>query len=369
MRVLAVREVGDLLVRLHHHRREVVLLLGEPARDRGVVARRVRERLGRQRLARAERQLPLGVLELLQHGVVHLGPGHDRREREVLRRRADHRRPADVDVLDHLVLGRPATRGGPLERVEVHAHQVDELDLLLLGGEHVIGVVAQRQQPGVELRMERLDPAAHDLGEAGEVLDRADLQPRLGELARGAAGRDQLDAELRQPAREIGDAALVGHRQQRAPDADVTRLRHLGRTIQAAGGGVPRARRSARPGSDSGHARTVTCRGSAGSTVTAPRAISATTPVSRSCSTGRSAARTSSAAGRPGSVDRPLGDDRPGVDALVDEVDGHAEHLHPVGDGLLDRRRCPGKAGSSAGCTLMTRCGKRARNPGSSSCM
>ena len=238
MRVLAVREVGDLLVRVHHHRREVVLLLGEPAGDRGVVARGVRERLGRQRLARAERQLPLGVLELLQHGVVHLGPGHDRREREVLRRRADHRRPADVDVLDHLVLGRTAAGGGPLERVEVHAHEVDELDALLLGGEHVVGVVAQREQPGVELRVQRLDAAAHDLGEAGEVLDRTHLEARLRELAGGAAGRDQLDAELRQPAGEIGDPPLVGHRQQRAPDADVTRLRHLGRTIQAVGGGV-----------------------------------------------------------------------------------------------------------------------------------
>jgi hypothetical protein len=31
------------------------------------------------------------------------------------------------------------------------------------------GRVAERQQAGVELGMERLDPAVHDLGEAGEV--------------------------------------------------------------------------------------------------------------------------------------------------------------------------------------------------------
>src|SRR5918995_2045400 len=32
-----------------------------------------------------------------------------------------------------------------------------------------------------------------------------------------------------------------------------------------------------------------------------------------------------------------LRDDRPGVDALVDEVDGHAHHAHPVVDRLLYR--------------------------------
>ena len=108
VRVLAVREVGDLLVGVQQQRREVVLLLDEPARDRAVVAGGVGERLGGERLARAERELAAGVLELLQHRVVAGRVDHDRREGEVLRRRADHRRAADVDVLDHLVLGRAA---------------------------------------------------------------------------------------------------------------------------------------------------------------------------------------------------------------------------------------------------------------------
>ena len=70
VRVLAVGEVGDLLVGRHQQRREVLLLLDEPARDRGVVAGGVGERLGGERLARAERQPAVGVLELLQHRVV-----------------------------------------------------------------------------------------------------------------------------------------------------------------------------------------------------------------------------------------------------------------------------------------------------------
>src|SRR4029077_12474320 len=57
----------------------------------------------------------------------------------------------------------------------------------------------------------------HDLREAREVLDVANVEPGGLELARGAARRDHLDAELGEAAREVADAALVGHRQQRAP--------------------------------------------------------------------------------------------------------------------------------------------------------
>ena len=41
--------------------------------------------------------------------------------------------------------------------------------------------------------------------------------------------------------------------------------------------------------------------------------------------------------GRLGEVERALEDDRAGVDALIDEVDGDTEHLHAVGERLLDR--------------------------------
>jgi hypothetical protein len=81
----------------------------------------------------------------------------------------DHRGTADVDVLDDLLVNRAALGGRALERVEVHAHQVHELDGVLLGGAEVLVVVAYRQQPRVELGVQRLDPAVHDLGEAGEL--------------------------------------------------------------------------------------------------------------------------------------------------------------------------------------------------------
>ena len=72
--------------------------------------------------------------------------------------------------------------------------------------------------------MQRLDAAVHDLREAGEVLDARTSSPASRSSARGPAGGDHLDAQLGEPAGEVDDAALVGHRQQRAPDADVAGL-------------------------------------------------------------------------------------------------------------------------------------------------
>ena len=149
---------------------------------------------------------------------------HDGAERVVLGRRADHRRAADVDVLDHLGLVGPHARRGALERIEVDDHQVDVLDLVLTGRAHVVGVVARGEQAGIELGVQRLDPAVHDLREAGEVVDGAHRDAGALECLRGAAGRDHLDTELREPGREVDDAALVGNRQQCAPDPDGARL-------------------------------------------------------------------------------------------------------------------------------------------------
>ena len=264
MRVLAVGEVGDLLVGAQDHGREVVELLGEPARDRRVVARRAGERLGGEALARAEREVAVEVGELLEDRVVALGLDHDGGEREVLRGGPDHRRAADVDVLDHVVVGGAAARRGLLERVEVHAHEVDELDRVVLGRDHVGRVVAAREQAGVELRVQRLDAAAHDLGEAGEVLDRAHREARGLERLRRPAGRHELDVERGQALRELHDARLVRHGEQRTSDANLAWLCHRGRTIvtrrsaRAAGWpgrSGPRRGRSAAPPRRAGRAR------------------------------------------------------------------------------------------------------------------
>ena len=67
----------------------------------------------------------------------------------------------------------PRCRRHALERVEVHADQVDRLDLVLVQRVHVGALGADREQPGMDARVERLHAAVEDLGEAGVVLDRA----------------------------------------------------------------------------------------------------------------------------------------------------------------------------------------------------
>jgi hypothetical protein len=160
-------------------------------------------------------------LQLREHRLVGVGVADDGRERVVLRRRAQHRRAADVDVLDDLDLGGVAGRDRALERVEVDAHEVDELDLVFGRLAQMTRVVSDREHAGVQARVQRLDPAVHDLREAGEPLDRAHLQTRGLELARRAAGRDDLDPERGQALGERHHPALVGDGQQRAPDADL----------------------------------------------------------------------------------------------------------------------------------------------------
>ena len=149
----------------------------------------------------------------------------------VLRRGADHRRPADVDVLDRDPLVDLVAGDGLLERVEVDADQVDRLDPLALEHRHVLGVVAPRQQRRVQPRVQGLHAAVEDLGLAGELGDVGDLEPRLAQGARGAAGREDLDPLRGQRPGEVGDAGLVGDRDQRPAHPDRAVAHGLGRGV------------------------------------------------------------------------------------------------------------------------------------------
>ena len=291
-----------------------------------------------------EREPPVGRAQLGEHGLVVGGVDDDGRERAVLGGGADHRGPADVDVLDRLGRRGVGAGDGALEGVEVDADEVDGLDRVLGGGAQVLVVVAQREQAGVEAGVQRLHAPVHHLGEAGEVLDGAHRQAGGGELAGGAAGRDELDAELAQAAGEVDDPGLLGDRQQRAAHPhgagrgalagrrlgscrmprleSIQPVRSRGdRLLVAGGGGRDRARGA----------------GSRGRVRSAPRANRRTASGSSVCSSGRSACSTSLGVARVGQLAGALQDHGAAVDAGVDEVDGDAEDLDPVVERLLDR--------------------------------
>src|ERR1700761_6201706 len=107
---------------------------------------------------------------------------------------------------------------------------------------------ARRPAPGGGGRV--LPPPVEDLFLAGELGDVGPLDPGLAQRRRGAAGGEDLDPERRQRFAEVGDAGLVGDRDEGAADADrVVRARRGGGVAGGVGGGL--AHRSATVGRSS----------------------------------------------------------------------------------------------------------------------
>ena len=197
-------------------------------------------------------------------------------------------------------------------------------------------VVAAREQRRVQPRVQRLHPPVEDLGRAGELGDVGDLDPRLADRRGGAAGGEDLDAELasararsrpprscRRP-RSAPVAPAAGSRRAAAPPSSVIAASRL------IGLSLPRARRSA--------GSIVTSRGLASSSRTRPAAISADRLAAAARARSRGSPRSSSSRSRLARYrHRALEDDRARVDALVDEVDRDPGDPDPVVERLADR--------------------------------
>ncbi len=65
---------------------------------------------------------------------------------------ADHRRPADIDVLDAVVVAR-AFGDGFLERIEVYDQQIDRFDVVRLHRSDVFMTPADRQEAAMHTGM------------------------------------------------------------------------------------------------------------------------------------------------------------------------------------------------------------------------
>ena len=134
-----------------------VALAGEPIRDRLVVRGGVGEGRPSQPQAGLPRQ-PAQPAHLLQDRLVLRGVRDHPDGLEVLRRGPDQGGAADVDLLDAVVERGPPGHGGP-ERIQVHHHQVEGLDAVRLQLRQVLGLALVGQDPAVDARMERFDPA------------------------------------------------------------------------------------------------------------------------------------------------------------------------------------------------------------------
>jgi hypothetical protein len=167
MRVFAVAQRVDLLQ--HHSEATRVLraragraMRGHVLRDRSVVARGVRKRFSRE--LGPKRQLG-AALHGAKHAIV-IGWIHDHGHTcVILGCAAQHRRSADVDVLDHFVVCRIA-RDRRGKRIQVDNHEVDRL---AADAAQLVAILRElaHQNPTVHAWMQRFDAALHDLGRTG----------------------------------------------------------------------------------------------------------------------------------------------------------------------------------------------------------
>ena len=102
----------------------------------------------------------------------------------VLRRRAHHRRAADVDLLDALVdAGAGVHRLA--ERVQVDHYQLERRDPEFFERRGVLGLAQIGEQPGVHAGVQGLDPAVEYLGKTCDVFHRGHRNSLVGDGFRG----------------------------------------------------------------------------------------------------------------------------------------------------------------------------------------
>ena len=83
--------------------------------------------------------------------------------------------------------------------------------------------------------VKRLDPTTEHFGAAGEVSDLGDGKARFADGAGGAAGTDEVPAEVVESTREVDDAALVVDGEDRAHEL-VPSISQLARRVASRGG-------------------------------------------------------------------------------------------------------------------------------------
>jgi hypothetical protein len=143
--------------------------------------------------------------------------------REVLRRAAEHRRAADVDHLHGFLLADAVPTRDLAERIEVHADEVERLDVMFRERGSICIVIAAREDRGVDPWVQRLHTAAEHLGDTGQLLDAVDVDADLLlEVVGRAAAGDDVPPELREPAGEFFEPGLVVDGDQRAQSSCTT---------------------------------------------------------------------------------------------------------------------------------------------------
>ena len=89
------------------------------------------------------------ALDLTRHALEIRCVRHHRHALEILRRRSQHRRSADVNVLDQLCGRQTRFRRRRFKRIEIHRHQIDRRDSVFRSLFLVFRVPPPEEQPSV----------------------------------------------------------------------------------------------------------------------------------------------------------------------------------------------------------------------------
>ena len=244
MRVLAVAQRGDLLEPDGQRRR--VRVVRAAGRSRPAATNRAGQLLGDARVVGGgvreglERQLPAQAV---------VEPGRGRRARRGSPGSAPDR--VTMATLAWFLAAARTIDGPPMsissmsssirdarslerrgERVEVDD---DELERGDAGGDELLAMVGQPaigEEPAVDPRVERLDPAVEHLRGAGHRGHVGHRQAGVAQRPGGAAGRHELEPARDEPAAELHQAGLVRHRQEGAArDGDGAHRPRPGRCV------------------------------------------------------------------------------------------------------------------------------------------
>ena len=124
---------------------------------------------------------------------------------------ANHRRAADIDILNR-VFKRNAFLGDSLtERIQVYTDQFDSLDSVLLKGLHMGRDVPAGKDTAVDLRMEGLYPAVAYLRETGDLADSDSLYSLGLQQFLSSAGGYDFPSKVYQTLHKRHEAALVAN--------------------------------------------------------------------------------------------------------------------------------------------------------------
>src|SRR5207249_11738498 len=152
-------------------------------------------------------------LQLVEHRGVPLRPRDDDNVLVVLRRGAEDRGSADVDLVEQHAAA--LSRARVLrEGIEVDGDEVDRLDSLALELLAMRRIVAAREERGMNLRVECLHTSPQKRWLAGHVFDRARRDALGGERGPRPVGGDELPSEVLQSARERVESGAIRDREE-----------------------------------------------------------------------------------------------------------------------------------------------------------